>query len=1066
MPSRLNEKQLKELLLEVNSKQEVLDLFKNLGFSVEEVEDSYFVNISNNDLIEIIFFSSIQDFLSSAKQVSIGRYCTLGISEDFEDWIFAKAVIEDGRKLKKFKFSKTKLRETPKPIAIKKLLNFKVNDLKSFEDIFKRKDVTKDFYRKFEKLIDDLIEKIEGIESNDDKKWYASVIINRILFIYFIQHKELLGNRDKTYLSKHLKAFSRKKKNSYFKNFLRPLFFEGLAKKEKTLEVQAILENVPYLNGGLFQEHSIEKENQKITIPDSIFESIFTFLDEWNWHLDEKRDTEENEINPEVIGYIFEQLINQKQMGAYYTKEDITGYNSKNTIIPRLLDMVHEKHPELFANNPNIFQPIFDNPDAFIYESVLHGVYSDSDKKTIRELPKNITVGIKDVSKRTDWNKSADEEYALPTETWRDVVARRQRYFEINAQLKEGLGFDAKSPFTTNDLITYNLNIIEFIDYILKSSKTDIKFIKSFYEALQNISILDPTCGSGAFLFAALNILEGMYEACIERLEGKISIQELSKRKYQIYKSIILNNLYGVDIMEEAVEICKLRLFLKLISQVERNDELPNLGIEPLPDIDFNILSGNTLVGFSKMSEVEEAFNSGDNYGLAFYASEIEIIKKHAGDLEILHHKFIQYQSDTSKSPKESITTLKERIQQDSKVLNEKLNIYLAKLYGINTSKKKEFEKWETTHKPFHWIVEFYGIISKGGFDVIVGNPPYVEYSKVKREYSLLGYETLECGNLYVYVTELSMNILNHSGRMGLIVQNSIVCTKRMSHIQRLLFQNYSVYYSNYDDRPGKLFTGINHMKGTIFLTTKSAKSYNEIFSTKFYRWYDECRENIFSNLKYSKIPDEIAFTGHIPKISDSIHIDILQKIYKQKPLIVNLTKKGKVIYCHRIASYFIKATDFIPYFWNEKSGEKKSDDYKEYFVSSDEFMRSIIALLNSNIFYINWHTLHDGYHCGKLNIEEYPFEMPKKDSYIQNELIKLGTKISDSYKKNLFRRETVYKNTGKVIYDEIYPKKSKPIIDEIDRVLAKHYGFTEEELDYIINYDIKYRMGAEDNED
>ena len=167
--------------------------------------------------------------------------------------------------------------------------------------------------------------------------------------------------------------------------------------------MRTILENVPYLNGGLFQEHILEKENPEISIPDAIFESIFTFLDEWNWHLDEKRDTEENEINPEVIGYIFEQLINQKQMGAYYTKEDITGYISKNTIIPRLLDMVKEKHPEAFAGNPNLFQPIFDNPDAFIYESVLHGIYSDFQKKTIRELPPNIAAGIKDVSKRTGW---------------------------------------------------------------------------------------------------------------------------------------------------------------------------------------------------------------------------------------------------------------------------------------------------------------------------------------------------------------------------------------------------------------------------------------------------------------------------------------------------------------------------------------------------------------------------------------------------------------------------------------------------------------------------------------
>ena len=67
-----------------------------------------------------------------------------------------------------------------------------------------------------------------------------------------------------------------------------------------------------------------------------------------------------------------------------------------------------------------------------------------------------------------------------------------------------------------------------------------------------------------------------------------------------------------------------------------------------------------------------------------------------------------------------------------------------------------------------------------------------------------------------------------------------------------------------------------------------------------------------------------------------------------------------------------------------------------------------------------------------------------------------------DSYIKNKERRSSFYKTTGKVEYDEFYPGLSKPIIDQIDTVLADHYGFTPEELDFIINYDIKYRMGKE----
>ena len=84
-----------------------------------------------------------------------------------------------------------------------------------------------------------------------------------------------------------------------------------------------------------------------------------------------------------------------------------------------------------------------------------------------------------------------------------------------------------------------------------------------------------------------------------EILEG---IAQHPNREYFVLKSIIINNLYGVDIMEEAVEICKLRLFLKMVAQIENVKR-----IEPLPDIDFNMLAGNTLVGYTTYDEVEEA---------------------------------------------------------------------------------------------------------------------------------------------------------------------------------------------------------------------------------------------------------------------------------------------------------------------------------------------------------------------------------------------------------------------------------------------------------------------------
>jgi hypothetical protein len=161
------------------------------------------------------------------------------------------------------------------------------------------------------------------------------------------------------------------------------------------------------------------------------------------------------------------------------------------------------------------------------------------------------------------------------------------------------------------------------------------------------------------------------------------------------------------------------------------------------------------------------------------------------------------------------------------------------------------------------------------------------------------------------------------------------------------------------------------------------------------------------------------------------------------------------VVYVHRIASYFIKSLKDIPYFYNEKEGIKKSDDYKIYTFENSNKSNAFLALFNSSTFYFYWHTYHDGYHCGKKNIEDF-----QSGDLTNLSLSNLGKIISKDLIDNSNRRVTYYKNTGKVEYDEFFPKKSKPIIDQIDTVLAEHYGFTEAELDFIINYDIKYRMG------
>ena len=93
---------------------------------------------------------------------------------------------------------------------------------------------------------------------------------------------------------------------------------------------------------------------KNIEIPDNAFEKLFDFFDVYHWHLDERLLRKDNEINPDVLGYIFEKYINQKQMGAYYTQEDITGSISKNTIIPFIFDVVRKNCKAAFEGENSI----------------------------------------------------------------------------------------------------------------------------------------------------------------------------------------------------------------------------------------------------------------------------------------------------------------------------------------------------------------------------------------------------------------------------------------------------------------------------------------------------------------------------------------------------------------------------------------------------------------------------------------------------------------------------------------------------------------------------------------
>lgn len=793
-------------------------------------------------------------------------------------------------------------------------------------------------YRRLKKQHELFAEYVSGIDDTEDKHWYVSVMMNRLIFCYFIQKKNFF-DFNSNFLGDKLAQYKQDQKNkagnSFYKSFLL-LFFHNR----------------------LNDYHQLEKKYSNIDIEDKAFEKLFKFFDKYKWQLDiqseleSQSESDEKIITPDVFSYIFEQYINDRShMGAYYTKEDITNYISKNCILPFLLKDSIRRYGD---DTSFIWDFLKTSSDCYIYDSVKKGVNLP--------LPENIAKGLDTakpnlLERRKDWNLPADEEYALPTENWREVIERRTRYNEIKTKIQNG------EITHINDFVIYNLNITSFIyDFLNDEIVANKRFISCFYDSLKNISILDPTCGSGAFLFAAFYILEPLYEICIPRLpilKDEIKRNYRSNIKYFIYKNIILHNLYGKDIMKEATEIAKLQLFLKLMSVVDADKNLPNNGLEYISDIDFNITCENFLLG-------------------------------------------------SATEPK-----------------------------------------------------------SPGKFDVIIGNPPYCEYSnknpKTKRavsdDYKIQGYKTLSCGNLYAYVMERSKSLLSENGYIGMIVPLSGHSTERMKPLVTEFYEKFSFhlhYNLSADANPQILFEGVKFRLAIFFASNKGTGRY----STKYTRWFSEERPYLFTSLiKYNNIED-YKYNNIIPKVSSPLFLSIARKMEKE-----NLFFKNEgVFYClyYDAPINWIRAHTFEPYFYSERDGQKTSSHLQKIFFNSEIEKECGCAVLNSSIFFIWWITHSSCYNLNTSELSSFRLSLNEKEKV---ELCELNIELTKDVLANSIRKTYKYKTTGKVEYDEFYMKKSKSIIDKIDILLAQHYNFTQEELDYIINYDIKYRMGKTSDE-
>jgi hypothetical protein len=294
-----------------------------------------------------------------------------------------------------------------------------------------------------------------------------------------------------------------------------------------------------------------------------------------------------------------------------------------------------------------------------------------------------------------------------------------------------------------------------------------------------------------------------------------------------------------------------------------------------------------------------------------------------------------------------------QEVRRRLKALENELNSHLAAEYGVRAGDKAAYTKWLKSHEPFHCFVEFHRIMENGGFDVIIGNPPYLEYSKVQN-YKVRQYATECCANLYAFTVDRSFALCGRHGRLSMIIPISIACSDAMASLREHFAQSTrSVWLSHFSNRPSQLFTGAQN-RLTVFVTSRKHAAPKE-FSTRYHRWDGRNgeRDNLFPLLRYQELSkDASIFHGLLPKVGCPEAANVMEKLRSNKSLRVFASRGARQkVYWVRVPGYFCQFLIRPPMARPEDGGPARVRGEVNEISFDERSTRDIIhSILNSSV--------------------------------------------------------------------------------------------------------------------
>lgn len=602
-------------------------------------------------------------------------------------------------------------------------------------------------------------------------------------------------------------AFSVEKLNKKFYEEIATAFYSliggkvSINKKEVSFDAKLQLPSTPVENRKVYQEFAVRL----------IGRTIFC------WFLKNKKSDNGVPLIPqEWLSSNMVASVNNDQHNYYHS------------ILEKLFFLVlNKKHedrkPYVLPNNhefvPFLNGGLFEAQDDDFFPKDSKGIHSQNFALNIpNQWFRDFFETLEQYNFTIDENSINDFEVSIDPEMLGTIF--ENLLAEIDPDTEKSARKSTGSFYTPREIVDYmveqsllqyiktktNIEDEEQLEILLKDDAENPfnnKQTVAILEALSEVKILDPACGSGAFPMGVLHKIIALLKKLdkgaiwwkakqVEKAAKVLDSKYLNDFKEKVENSnsdyarklgVIQHSIYGVDIQPIAAEISKLRSFLSLIIDENIDDKADNRGIEPLPNLEFKFVTANTLIGL-EAEKKQTTFDFGENE---------EILK----ELQKIRNEYLQASPNEKEAIKKHFRKVQDKINSTGNTNN--LSARESQLYHW-----KPFSNESSTWFDPDWM---FGVEK---FDVVIGNPPYIQLSKSnnisddQKKYLKTRYKT-SAGrlNAFIFFIHNALEKLNSTGQLVYIIPNTILTQEYYSYTREIILKNFHlIEIVNYESMP------------------------------------------------------------------------------------------------------------------------------------------------------------------------------------------------------------------------------------------------------------------------